>query len=381
MKMTRTGGIGMKLLSAFLISIAMSAVSSAAYADWQLPISVTGGGTTAMATIGVDKGASEGYDPGRDVPVLEPGVITAYFAHPEWGVVQAGDSFSNFYQEIKGETYPAVWEMTVESPSGGTHTVSWELPDKLPRGLELSLNPPGGGEVDMIKNSSYSYTPSAVKTFRIEADISLNPVPYAPDITTMKPKNKGLFITWTDDDPDAVGYKIHFGKESGNYYRTIDVKKVTNLRLNKLTNGTTYYVAVSAYNDQAVDSGYSEEVRGIPANNRPTSPVASFQKFETGTEVLLEIGTSSDDDGEMLSYSVEVYGDRNLENLVASTVTLTGGTDRTTWNAGILSDGVYFWRVSASDGTDSGNWSSTRAFRVGSASDARSDKALGGKRF
>jgi hypothetical protein len=68
--------------------------------------------------------------------------------------------------------------------------------------------------------------------------------------------------TNTDGTPltDLAGYKIYYGPTSGSYTNTLDVGDVTTSEVNKLTDGLTYYFAVSAYNSAGAESSFSNEV-------------------------------------------------------------------------------------------------------------------------
>jgi len=55
------------------------------------------------------------------------------------------------------------------------------------------------------------------------------------------------------------GYKIYYGTSSENYTDTIDVGKGTTYTFSSLSNGT-YYVAVTVYDINGVESDYSNEV-------------------------------------------------------------------------------------------------------------------------
>jgi hypothetical protein len=50
-------------------------------------------------------------------------------------------------------------------------------------------------------------------------------------------------------DPYLGGYNVHVGTASGLYTRTITVGNVTSYTVDSLTMGTTYYFAVTAYNN------------------------------------------------------------------------------------------------------------------------------------
>ena len=60
-------------------------------------------------------------------------------------------------------------------------------------------------------------------------------------------------------DPSLSGYNVKVGMSSGLYSRTITVGNVTSYTVDGLTNGTTYYFTVTAYNP-AGESGPSNEV-------------------------------------------------------------------------------------------------------------------------
>lgn len=57
------------------------------------------------------------------------------------------------------------------------------------------------------------------------------------------------------------GYKIHYGTASGSYTQiiTVDNASINSYTVDNLTNGT-YYFAVTAYDTDAMESGYSMEV-------------------------------------------------------------------------------------------------------------------------
>jgi len=69
-----------------------------------------------------------------------------------------------------------------------------------------------------------------------------------------------LSISWNANTDDAIGYKIYYGVLSGQYGDFYDVKDATSASLTGLTNGQTYYVAVTAYDNYGNESGYSDEL-------------------------------------------------------------------------------------------------------------------------
>ena len=64
---------------------------------------------------------------------------------------------------------------------------------------------------------------------------------------------------------DVAGYKVYYGWHGpGVYDAVVDVGNVTTYRLENLTNGTTYYIAVTAYDIVGNESTYSNEVSATP---------------------------------------------------------------------------------------------------------------------
>lgn len=108
--------------------------------------------------------------------------------------------------------------------------------------------------------------------------IALKPllVPNAPTINSATAGNTQVALAWTapvsGDAPS--GYKIRRGTSPGSYGTTIDVGLVTSYTNTGLSNGTTYYFDVLAYN-AAGDGGDSSELSATPALDAtlPGTPV------------------------------------------------------------------------------------------------------------
>ncbi len=93
-----------------------------------------------------------------------------------------------------------------------------------------------------------------------------------------------LNLTWMvpGTDTTLIGYKIYYGIKSGIYTQVVDTGSIsTNHQLTGLTNGTTYYIAVSAYDNAGNESVKSNEQSGIP-----TGPLTNIQiEDETGEPI------------------------------------------------------------------------------------------------
>ncbi len=92
--------------------------------------------------------------------------------------------------------------------------------------------------------------------------------PATPTLTSVE--NPGLDdklnISWTPGtDTNLSGYKIYYGTESGTYTQVVDTGSVsTSSTLGSLTNGTCYYIVISAYDKADQESDKSNELSGTP---------------------------------------------------------------------------------------------------------------------
>ena len=73
-----------------------------------------------------------------------------------------------------------------------------------------------------------------------------------------------LAIAWgaATDNVGVAGYKIYYGKGSGNYTESVDIGNSTSASINNLTAGTWCLVA-TAYDFSGNESGYSNEVCAV----------------------------------------------------------------------------------------------------------------------
>jgi hypothetical protein len=71
-------------------------------------------------------------------------------------------------------------------------------------------------------------------------------------------------LTWSaSSSPGVTGYRVYYGTSSGNYLQLpgsgISVGSVTTYTLSGLTQGQTYFFAVTAVDSSANESGFSNE--------------------------------------------------------------------------------------------------------------------------
>ncbi|MEN8263516.1 MAG: choice-of-anchor D domain-containing protein [Nitrospirota bacterium] len=118
----------------------------------------------------------------------------------------------------------------------------------------------------MIKSSEYNNL--LIKLIIYPVILLFATALYAGDVT----------VSWdpptTNEDTtpltDLSGYILYYGTTPGDYFDNIDVGNVTTYQVNNLTDGLTYYFAVTAYNTSRTESEYSDEE--VITINPPPSP-------------------------------------------------------------------------------------------------------------
>jgi hypothetical protein len=70
-----------------------------------------------------------------------------------------------------------------------------------------------------------------------------------------------ITLAWDPNlEPDVAGYRLHYGTASGRYTRQIDVGNTTSATVRNLTDGATYFFALTAYNTAGHESAPSQEI-------------------------------------------------------------------------------------------------------------------------
>jgi hypothetical protein len=74
-----------------------------------------------------------------------------------------------------------------------------------------------------------------------------------------------LALVWDPNkEADLAGYRLYYGSASREYTQMIDVGNVTEFRLDDLQKGMTYFLALTAYDFDGNESGFSKEASGVP---------------------------------------------------------------------------------------------------------------------
>ncbi|MCP4493718.1 MAG: hypothetical protein GY820_41405, partial [Gammaproteobacteria bacterium] len=191
------------------------------------------------------------------------------------------------------------------------------------------------------------------------------------------PGNGEVTVNWSlSTSPDVDHYKIYQGTNPGSYtytYNYIPWYWNSGTVLSGLTNGATYYYAMTAVDGDGLESQMSAETSVIPQDTgedveAPTNPGAlTLFDPSTGTDLDLSWGASSDNVGvshylifrATNSASVsEYYYDSGYPQV----------TSQTSYRDSGLSSGVsYYYKVLAVDAAD--NWSGLSNLTSGSPGD------------
>ncbi len=110
---------------------------------------------------------------------------------------------------------------------------------------------------------------------------------------------------------DLAGYILYYDTTSGKYNNSIDVGDLTTYQVENLTEGLTYYFAVTAYDTSSNESEYSNEVSKTielvnnPPNADPGGPYTGFE----GQAITLDGSKSTDSDGSIVLYAWDTDND------------------------------------------------------------------------
>lgn len=86
----------------------------------------------------------------------------------------------------------------------------------------------------------------------------------------------GVLVNWNaNTEDDLAGYKVYYRTAASQYGSPVDVGNVTSHEIADLGTGSTYYVAVTAYDTSGNESGYSEEASAFIPTPDTTAPAGS----------------------------------------------------------------------------------------------------------
>ena len=120
-------------------------------------------------------------------------------------------------------------------------------------------------------------------------------------LTSQKSFGAPITLTWDgNEEPNLAGYMLYYGTSPGNYLSPIDVGNVTTYELSGLTDGTTYYIALTAYDTHNEESEKTDEVSVSVQPLDPHTPIititspTSLDTFSTAGATISIAGSASD---------------------------------------------------------------------------------------
>jgi hypothetical protein len=130
-------------------------------------------------------------------------------------------------------------------------------------------------------------------------------------------------IAWApNDDPDLAGYVLKYGEQPRVYTQYLDVGNTTTAKLETLTAGKTYYIAVQAYAADGSVSNLSSEITvtaaGSPRVDVPAAPTASVP-----AQFAVTVGA----DGRLTSRQLQWGRVADAQAYYVTVGTTTGGRD------------------------------------------------------
>lgn len=170
-------------------------------------------------------------------------------------------------------------------------------------------------------------------------------------------------LTWNPNtESDLAGYKVYYGTQAGTYSQVTNVGNVTTYVISGLTEGSTYYFAVTAYDTSGNESGSSAEVSKTFVDTTP--PVISAIAATNISNASAVISWSTD---EPATSQVE-YG---TTTAYGSTITLSPSfvTSHSQTLNGLQSATLYHYRVWSVDAANNVSISGDNTFTTGTTLD------------
>ncbi|MCS6944604.1 MAG: fibronectin type III domain-containing protein [Burkholderiaceae bacterium] len=134
--------------------------------------------------------------------------------------------------------------------------------------MTLAACLPGDIEVAARQEGSSTVpTPSPAPRAPSPTPPAPSPTPPAPSPTPPASSRGSITVSWTENtEADLQGYRVYYGTASGDYWQVrgagIEAGRSTSFTISNLQVGTTYYIAVTAYDRSGNESAYSGEVSG-----------------------------------------------------------------------------------------------------------------------
>jgi hypothetical protein len=243
---------------------------------------VWGGGSLSFA--------ETAFNEGMNIKVMLNMDMVANF-EGDWGVIFNVDSSSIAYAECMAEIAESYTDLipSITTPilPLSDHYSFYLYGYNSVYTQESSFSPHWHLSTDLVENISIPYLIQV--TEMITASIEyLSTTPDTPH--GFRALNVGdgnsVFLSWEPNtENDLEGYNIYFGYQSGMYdsVKTVDTEGDT---LKNLSEGTTYYIAISAFDNDGYESYLTHEIE-IETSSRPCTPIL-LESTAFDSMVLLE---------------------------------------------------------------------------------------------
>lgn len=162
--------------------------------------------------------------------------------------------------------------------------------------------------------------------------------------------SRTITIKWLKNaEPDFLRYRIYRGTAPN---PTTQVDSTTGgigdtlKTLTNLTNGTRYYLRVTAVDSAGSESGYSNEVSAVPADRIPPAAPQNLVITDSSSTQIV-IAWSKNADADLLKYMIYRGTAPNPTTLVDSSTASISDTNKTF--TGLVNGTRYYFRVTALD--------------------------------
>lgn len=141
--------------------------------------------------------------------------------------------------------------VTASVPAGtGPVVCNWYL-NGLPKGTGEALTVGSGLAAGAYRLDANVFSADGLQAGSATHSFNVTPRPSPVSVT----------LAWdANSESNLAGYKLYYGTSSGSYSTCIDVGNRTSYTVNGLDPLLTYYFALTAYNTEGQESGYSGEV-------------------------------------------------------------------------------------------------------------------------
>jgi len=116
-------------------------------------------------------------------------------------------------------------------------------------------------------------------------------------------------LAWDASDPGVAGYNVYYGTGSGDYTQVVDAGNQASATISNLSDGSTYYFAVTAYDPNGLESLPSGEVSYTPTGNQPPVAVDDSAVTDEGKPVTISVlSNDSDPDNGPSALTIQSVG-------------------------------------------------------------------------